>query len=224
MIIWIVQAVFELCAMIIAYLTNPIVVLFADEYGNLPKCLRFWQTYDNCLDISWMIYEDCVPKIFQYDFNKHYIYHYEDKSDPDHIIPGYVEILDPNFTLTERIQRYFCRVCWLYRNSNYGFSYEINGRTFNGKNNTVYTDIKKLNNEQWFSVIYPENIKTKFKRGVYLLTCATWSLFYCKKYCKWFRFRLYIGWKLKSCTKPVNQRAMLAISINPFKSLEIGEK
>ena len=48
MIIWIVQAIFELCAMVIAYLTNPIVVLFADEYGNLPKCLRFWQTYDNC--------------------------------------------------------------------------------------------------------------------------------------------------------------------------------
>lgn len=176
MIIWIVQAIFELCAMVIAYLTNPIVVLFADEYGNLPKCLRFWQTYDNCLDVSWMIYP-----------------------------------------MRRKTPCFSCGECQ-------GFSYEINGRTFNGKDNTVYTDIKELNNEQWFSVIYPESIKSKFKRGIYLLTCATWSLFYCKKYCKWFRFRLYIGWKLKSCTKPVDQRAMLAISINPFKPLEIGEK
>lgn len=220
MILWIVQLVLELCAMVIAYLTNPIVVLFADEYGNLPKCLRFWQTYDNCLDVSWMIYEGCVPAIFRYDFNKHYIYHYEDKSDPQHIIPGYVEILDPNFTFKEKVQRYFCRVCWLYRNSNYGFSYEINGRAFNGKDNKVYKDEKYLNHEQWLSVVEPESYNSKFTHVIHYLTTATWSYFLCTKYCPWFRIRLYIGWKLKSCTQPVPQRAMLAISFNPIKPLE----
>lgn len=219
MILWVVQAIFELCAMVIAYLTNPIVVLFADEYGNLPKCLRYWQTYDNCLDVSWMIYEDCVPDIFKYDFNKHYTYHYEDKSDPSDIKPGHVEIKDPNFTTEEKIKRYFCRLCWLYRNSNYGFSYEVNGRTYNGKDNKPYVDIDVRNDNRWVSVVENEN-DAAWLKWLKLLTVATWSVYIETQYCKWFRFRLYIGWKLKRCFNPVEQRAMLAISVNPFKSLE----
>ena len=101
--------------MVLCMLTNPIVVLFCDKYGNLPRIFRLWQTYDNCLDIDWMIYENKVPKIFQYDFNKHYKYYMESKNN-DEMIPGHVVILDDNFTIKERIQRYFCRVLWLYRN------------------------------------------------------------------------------------------------------------
>lgn len=203
---WILQAALELVVMVIAYATNWLVVFFADEYGNLPRCLRWWQTYDNCLDVEWMITEGVVPKIFRYDYGKHYIYNYEIKTD-NVMIPGNVIIIDPHFTLWERVQRYFCRVAWLYRNSNYGFSYEVNGRTIDGTKNVVVTDINEKNNRQWFSYV-PSN-----------LWSCTWSWFYCKQYCPWFRLRIYLGWKLKSITSGT-QRAMLAISLNPFKSLE----
>ena len=39
------------------------------------------------------------------------------------------------------------------------------------------------------------------------------------KYCRWFRLRLYLGWKLKGVTAG-QQRHMLALSFNPFKRLE----
>ena len=42
---------------LLCLVTNPIVVLFCDKYGNLPKIFRLWQTYDNCLDVDWMISE-----------------------------------------------------------------------------------------------------------------------------------------------------------------------
>ena len=93
----------------LCYITNPIVVLFCDKYGNLPKIFRLWQTYDNCLDIDWMITEGVVPKIFRYDFKKHYKYYPEEKSNEE-LVPGHVAILDDDFTFKERVQRYFCRL------------------------------------------------------------------------------------------------------------------
>lgn len=38
---WIFQAVAEIVAMVVAYLTNWLVVLWADERGNLPYWLRY---------------------------------------------------------------------------------------------------------------------------------------------------------------------------------------
>lgn len=203
---WFIQIIFELLAMIIAYLTNPIAVLFADEYGNLPKCLRFWQTYDNCLDISWVIYENHVPKFCQYDFNKHYIYHYEVKTD-NVMIPGYVDLIDPNFTLKERVQRYFCRTYWLYRNTNYGFSYEINGREVDGEKVIVVKDIDERPEKRiWISYI-PDDFWN-----------FTWSIFLFIPYYEnsKFKLRAYLGWKMKSITSG-KHRCMLALSINPFR-------
>lgn len=202
---WIIQAILELCAMVIAYLTNWIVVFFADEYGNLPKCLRFWQTYDNCLDVEWVITEGCVPKFARYDYSKHYIYHYEEK-DGEKMIPGYVDIIDPNFTIKERFQRYVCRTYWLYRNSNYGFSYEINGRNVIGSQNKVVKDVKTDTSRIWISYV-PDDIWN-----------VTWSVFLFIPYfpgCH-LKLRLYLGWKLKGITTG-KQRCMLALSINPFR-------
>lgn len=140
--IWFIHAIFEIIATIIAYLTNPIVCLFADEFGNLPKCLRYWQTYDNCLDVDWML--DIVPSIFKYDFHKHYIYVREEHTTADGtdiVTPGYVIIIDDKFSIKERIQRYFCRLSWLYRNCNYGFSYEVNGVDVDAKDMVVVKNI-----------------------------------------------------------------------------------
>ena len=67
MLSWPFFALLDFVFSLICYVTNPIVVLFADEYGNLPRILRWWQTYDNCLDIDWMIYEGNVLPIFRYE-------------------------------------------------------------------------------------------------------------------------------------------------------------
>lgn len=87
---WLVLCGANLLCMMLCYLTNWFVVLFADTKGNLPKIFKLWQTYDNCLDVAWMIYEGNVPKFARYDFNKHYLYHFENKGD-GYMIPGYVD-------------------------------------------------------------------------------------------------------------------------------------
>lgn len=205
---WIFQAVAELVAMVVAYLTNWLVVLWADERGNLPYWLRYWQTYDNTLDVGWMI--DEVPEWARYDYDKHYLYHSEVKP-PNSMTPGFVDVLDGNFTAKERFQRYVCRICWLYRNSNYGFSYYVNGRVIDGEKNVVVKTVNEPNNEQWISYV-PGNWWN-----------CTWSFFYCRQYCRWFRLRIYLGWKLKGVTSGT-QRHMLALAVNPFKPLEHTEE
>ena len=202
---WILYALLAFISMLVAYVTNPIVVLFADEKGELPYRLRWWQTYDNCLDIDWMIYEGIVPKIFRYDFNKHYIYHMEDKSYG--LKPGYVDIIDPNFTTKEKIQRYFCRLLWLYRNTAYGFAYEVLGREYTPKDNVVLKNHNNSDGNIWLSYINDD--RSKFDK--------TWSLFVFKPWCKYFNIRIYAGWKLKGCVSGPRDKAMIAFHINPFR-------
>lgn len=188
---------------IVAYITNPIVVLFADEYGNLPRVLRYWQTYDNCLDVDWMVTKGIVPKLFQYDFNKHYRYHLEEKDNEGNVIPGYVEILDSHFTIKERIQRYFCRLAWVNRNAAYGFSYEVSGVEYTGDDMSIFRD-------------------SNHERVVYIPGTNIFSLkFEIPWYCfgKKFDFDIYLGWKLNpSLQRDKKARAMLAMRISPFHS------
>lgn len=196
--------------MVLCMLTNPIVVLFCDKYGNLPRIFRLWQTYDNCLDIDWMIYENKVPKIFQYDFNKHYKYYMESKNN-DEMIPGHVVILDDNFTIKERIQRYFCRVLWLYRNCAYGFAYNLLGIEFIGKQQYVLENSRGNGKELFVSHLEsPKDLKRYFS-----VKCK--EIWVCPIINKKFRMDMYMGWKLSGTQNYTNKkRAMLAVRISPF--------
>lgn len=196
--------------MVLCMLTNPIVVLFCDKYGNLPRIFRLWQTYDNCLDIDWMIYENKVPKIFQYDFNKHYKYYMESKNN-DEMIPGHVVILDDNFTIKERIQRYFCRVLWLYRNCAYGFAYNLLGIEFIGKQQYVLENSRGNGKELFVSYLQnPKGLKRYFS-----VKCK--EIWVCPIINKKFRMDIYMGWKLSGTQNYTNKkRAMLAVRISPF--------
>jgi hypothetical protein len=200
--LWFIQVIFEIVFQIIALITNPFVILFSNECGQLPKLLKWWQTEDNPLDVRWMIYEDgCTPNWFHYDYDKHYIYHEEDNSKN---IAGYVELINDSFTFKEKLQRYLCRLAWVYRNSGYGFSYYVNGRDYIGTDQIV---IKSDPNSNWFSYIGNNIITT------------TWSYFYCKSWCSKFVIRIYLGWKLKGDnTSSEKSRTQLAFSINPFRS------
>lgn len=208
---WIVYAILVIISNIIAYITNPIICLFADEYGNLPKCLRWWQTEDNCLDVGWMIDEDCVPDFAKYDFKKHYIYHYEDKTN-DHMIPGYVEIIDPNFTFKEKVQRYICRLCWLYRNSAYGFAYEICGKNVL-PTNIVLVKHERISEYNQITISYDKT--TKWYNKVFkIYICKPWlgDTFY---------LRIYLGWKMTDDnTAPLVEHDSIAFFINPFRLMD----
>lgn len=196
--------------MILCYLTNPIVVLFCDKYGNLPKIFRRWQTYDNCLDIDWMIYENKVPKIFQYDFNKHYKYYMEVKTEQE-FIPGHVVILDDDFTIKERIQRYFCRVLWLYRNCAYGFAYNLLGIEYIGSKQRVIENKKSKGKELYISFL--EN-GIGIDRYFCIKSSENWTvpLLNIKR-----RFDIYLGWKMSgSQNYQVKKRAMIAVRVSPF--------
>lgn len=201
---WFIQAPLEILASIIAYITNPIVVLFADEYGWLPDIFKWWQTYDNTLDVEWMLTEDCVPSFAKYDYSKHYVYHYEDKGD-DYVIPGYVDLIDDNFTSKERFQRYICRLCWLYRNTNYGFSYFVNGR-YTKKEDLIVIKKVKTDYEEQFLGYVPDGLFN-----------TTWCIYYEKPWCKKFKLRVYLGWKLKSVSTGTH---MLALFVHPFRKVK----
>lgn len=201
---WFFQVITEILATVIAYLTNPIIVLFADEKGVLPNWAKWWGTYDNCLDVEWMITEDNVPSFAKYDYSKHYVYHYEDKGD-NYVIAGYVDLLDGNFTLKEKLQRYICRLCWLYRNTAYGFSYFVNGRTVQKEDIIVIRNIKEENNRQFIA----------YTKGN--IWNSTWCIYYSKPYLGKLVLRVYLGWKLKPCTTGTH---MLALFVNPFRLLK----
>ena len=199
---------------LICLLTNPIVVLFCDKYGNLPKIFRLWQTYDNCLDVDWMISEGVVPKVFRYDFNKHYKYYPESKTNVE-MIPGHVVILGDDFTLKERVQRYFCRVLWLYRNSAYGFAYKLLGITYTGIHQHVLENDQTKGKQIFVSFIEdPHGIDRYFS----VKSAEYWTVPFTNKQ---FRFDIYLGWKLSGTQEYTNEkRAMVAIRINPFLSVK----
>lgn len=191
---WTLFAIVDLLFNIIAYLTNPFVLLFADEVGNLPKIFLWWSNWDDHLDVDWMVYEHKVPKWAEYDFNRHYKYHNEweaEKLIGEH--RGFVELLDPNFTLWERIQRYVCRLAWIYRNCAYGFSYHVTGVDVNE------ADIVKVKDEEGYKFY-----KTK----------DAWVLKYDRPSFGKYHWEVFLGWKMHNVTG--TERCMLAFRVNPI--------
>ena len=205
MIPYIFYCILDILFTLVCYLTNPIVVLFADECGELPHSLRYWQTWDNPLDIDWMVYEHHVPKFAEYDFNKHYTY--TNEWDAEEVIgkhKGFVTIKDPNFSLYERFQRYVCRCTWLYRNTGYGFSYEVTGRDIDGAKVITVTDVKNAEkNEYWGH--YKNLLTEPF--------CYKLS----KKRNKKYSWKVFLGWKFQRIKSTESGHYMLVLDINPFK-------
>lgn len=127
--IWFILFPLSLIVSALCYLTNPFVVLFADNCGELHGFLKLWQTWDDCLDVEWFVKEK-VPKLLRYDFDEHYI---SVRDQPPDLIKygrtkGAVICINNNWTIKERLQRYLCRVLWLYRNCAYGFAFYVFGR------------------------------------------------------------------------------------------------
>ena len=192
---WFFFAIADLLFTVICYFTNPIVLLFADEVGNLPSIFLLWENWDDHLDVEWMISEHCVPRWAEYDFNRHYKYY--DEWQAEQTIGqhrGYVKLLNPHFTIKERFQRYICRLAWLYRNCGYGFSYYITGVDVNEN------DIVKIKDEEDY---------------IYYVTDEAWVFKYDRPSFGKYRWEIFMGWKMQNVHGI--ERCMLAIRINPFQ-------
>ena len=198
--LWIFQAILQLIFSIIAYITNPIIVLFGNREGKLPTIFKWWETPDNPLDVEWYV-KTTAPSWARYDFDKHYVSHEGDTSLV--MVPRWVTCIDSHFTIKERIQRYVCRVGWLSRNTAYGFAYYVNGRDFVGANQIV---LRADSGGDWLSYLRGGNI-----------LIGTWSLYIDKQWCKWFWIRIYAGWKLKGKYQGFKDRSMIALCFWPFR-------
>ena len=194
---WFLLAILDVIFNLIAYATNPFVLLFADAVGNLPGWALWWANWDDHLDIDWMIDEGHVPKFARYDFHRHYLYHPPEEAEATTgVYCGYVDLLDPNFTLWERFQRYICRLTWLYRNNAYGFSYYVTGID-------VYAD----------DVV---KVKTEETDGyIYYVTDYAWVYKDERPSFCGLRWDNFVGWKMQAVQKDV-ERCMLAFRITPF--------
>ena len=176
---------------ILCYLTNWAVTPFCDERGELHGFLRYWQTWDDSCDVEFFVKER-APKIFRYDFDKHYqsAREYTPELDKYNRDKGCVIILDDNFTIWERIQRYFCRTLWLYRNNSYGFAFYLFGI------DADYTQLnerrKDYKNKDWYEIVTG--------RGFW---CNPWKFTGQIGWISW-----YLGWKLYGWNGPT--RYMIA--------------
>lgn len=120
---YLIYSLCQLFCMVLCYLTNPLVVLFADRQGELPKVLRLWQTWDSALDNRQYVLYDC-PRWLSYDFDDYY----ECSAIPiGHGRSQKVVRIKKPFPRSLWLKRYLNRVFWLYRNCGYGFAFYLFG-------------------------------------------------------------------------------------------------
>lgn len=194
---WFLLSVLDVAFNVVAYVTDPIVLLFADVYGNLPGVFVWWANWDDHLDIDWMVDEHHVPSFAEYDFHRHYKYHSPQEAERTiGVHCGYVDLLDGNFTLKERFQRYVCRLWWLWRNNAYGFSYYVTGIDIR-KDDIV--KVKTAENDGY--IYYVTDYAFCYKDGRPSFHGRYWDNF--------------VGWKFQAVENDV-ERCMLAFRITPF--------
>ena len=196
MILWLLYFVLSLFFMVLCYITNPIVVLFADEDGELPSVLHYWQTWDN----SVFCREGCefAPKFMQYDWAKHYN-EYKDTDPYLHSVNRdrwYCVCIDHNFTFIERVKRYLCGVYWLTRNCSYGFAFYLLGL-----NVAPTLEIKQSENTLFVREVYGGGLYGAF---MYKNTAKIFSL--CGYEVHWNNL---LGWKIDTSAQ-YDTRAMIA--------------
>ena len=196
MLLWFIYFLLSIVFMILCYPTNPIVMLFANEDGELPGFLHYWQTWDNscyCVDSV-----EHAPKFLQYDWARHYTEHID--SDPYlHSVNRqrwYVTCIDPNFTLLERIQRYCCGTLWLTRNCSYGFAFYLLGL-----NVSPNLEIKTSENTIFVREIFSDGL---FGAFMYKNTAPIFSAFGYTVH-----WNNLLGWKIDTDAK-FDTRAMIA--------------
>lgn len=189
---WFLYAPLQLLIMIICYITNPIVVLFADKNGELHGFLRKWQTFDDSCDS-----EDCVTKYvpdwMRYDFCKYYWA--EKRYDPNYGRVMKRSINIASLPLIDKLKRYCCRLFWLSRNCAYGFALDWFGATINPDGVVVIDDYNVGEFER--NILVTRDLKYwKIYNSMRILNTN-------------YRWKIYLGWKIHNVQSI--HRAMLAL-------------
>ena len=196
MIIWLIYFVLSMVFSVLCYLTNPIVLLFCDEDGELPSVLHYWQPWDNSCDASDI--KHIAPSWMLYDWDKHYI-EFIDTDEYLHSVNRtrwYTQCIDYNFTHMERIKRYFCRLLWLTRNNAYGWCFYVLGL-----NVAPTLKISKSENTIFIVEDYGEGLfgAWSYKNDAPIFTIGGWTVYW----------KNYLGWKIVEDAK-FDTRAMIA--------------
>ena len=200
MILWLILAPISLIISLVCYITNPIVVLFCNEDGELKGFWRNWQTWDNSCNPSDVVDNAQLPSFLLYDFHKHYN-EYRGTT-PELAAQGrerwFTVCIDHDWTLWERFQRYICRVYWLMRNCAYGFCFwwfgilpGINWRIVKDDGETKY--LHEDTSNWWFSGAWC------YKSTAPLFTLWGYTV----------RQECFLGYKVKA-EATVDTRAMIA--------------
>ena len=200
---WFILAALNLFCILLCWCTAFIVVLFANEEGELPRLLKGWQPWDDSCDSEQEVLEE-APKWLRYDFHaKYYVTEGE--------IPGtgrtrrYTNIYPwAKFSIKERLQRYCCRVMWLMRNPAYGFGFYLLGRTVDCSNVIWVTP------RDGYRIGYDRADKSMD---------AAWSIKDDRRINKYIRKSWYLGWKI-----PVNGTGVVRCMIATRLSLRFKKE
>jgi hypothetical protein len=205
--IWLPLFVLNALVMVLCYITNPIVCLFCDEEGELHGFLNYWQTWDDSCNPRFFILEK-VPAFLRYDYDRHYEECWGTTPELEQYNRQrcFARLIDPNFTLTERLQRYICRVLWLTRNCGYGFSFYIFGKWAYRDTSVEHSLIKDdQHNLRWGW----DSSQPWWNR--------TWWIKVDWYWCKWLYTEGYLGWKMTVPFPSESQYSMIAHRLIPFK-------
>lgn len=189
----------NMICMVLSYITNPIAVLFADNRGELHGLWRYWQTWDDSLDVEWFV-KTRVPAFLRYDFDKHYISSRETTPELARVgrDKGCVIVKDGNFTNHERWQRYWCRVLWLTRNSGYGFAMWLFGCTVCGDEMRMHITIRR---DREFVFGYASDRNMLMRPWILYID---WPITGC------LRWNIFLGWKIDYVSGSRASQAMIA--------------
>jgi len=207
--VWILFFPLMILCMIVCYITNPIVALFADDNGELHGFLHMWQTWDDSLDSKFMMTEvvpDKYPKL-DYNYNEKYTFWEDTETLKRYNAVICKSTLKPGVKLTtkEKFQRYLCRVLWIMRNCAYGFAYYIFSAT--GK----IEDLKFLANKDYGN---GNHFVFAYDTSKNFLVCPWTCRFYIHLVGK-LHITGYCGWKIPFWHEQGEYRAMIANRIVP---------
>lgn len=97
---WVLLAIADTLFTLVSFPLAPLVAAFANKDGNLPRALRWFQTFDASLDAGWR--------------------------DGYFVFAGRTS----SATVPTGFELYWLRVRWLWRNPGYGFGYYVAGIAF----------------------------------------------------------------------------------------------
>ena len=167
---------------IVGLVLAPLLPLFATKEQKLPKWLSWWDTPDNTLDG-------------------------DDGWKNEHLL-----FLNTKGDNLDIVRIYLKRVCWLLRNTGYGFSHSVVGKYVDADDSVWWEGNNKVGNRPLSEGLCKAHLyNDKYK---------IFMIYYVKKTFKGKCLRIYLGWKLKNkIDHPEwDGTAMLVCSINPFMS------